>query len=98
MFSRVISSVRDHFMKPIRDPADMNDDTRRRSSVDEGDSLSRLHTTQSMPAERRTSVVEAIPMSNNDGSSVRRRATIFGISRNSADDYIQKDLISSSWS
>ncbi|KAI9244670.1 hypothetical protein BDA99DRAFT_566130 [Phascolomyces articulosus] len=39
---------------------------------------------------RKMSVTEAIP--------VRRRSTLFGISNVSADDYIQKDLISSSWS
>ncbi|KAI7854069.1 hypothetical protein BDC45DRAFT_535942 [Circinella umbellata] len=40
---------------------------------------------------RKMSVTEAIPVQ-------RRRSTLFGISNVSADDYIQKDLISSSWS
>ncbi|KAI9494323.1 hypothetical protein BDB00DRAFT_818726 [Zychaea mexicana] len=40
---------------------------------------------------RKMSVTEAIPVR-------RRRSTLFGISNVSADDYIQKDLISSSWS
>ncbi|SAL97683.1 hypothetical protein [Absidia glauca] len=33
-----------------------------------------------------------------DSDTTRRRSSLFGYSTNAADDYMQKDLLSSSWS
>ncbi|ORY96586.1 hypothetical protein BCR43DRAFT_491936, partial [Syncephalastrum racemosum] len=53
--------------------------------------LQRTHSTPvHRPSERNPSISEAIP--------IQRRRSLFGIASDSADDYVQKDLISSSWS
>lgn len=50
---------------------------------------------------RNNSISVSEPISINDsaaGGKPRRGSTLFGISNDIADDYVQKDLISSSWS
>lgn len=50
---------------------------------------------------RNNSISVSEPISINDrkaGGKPQRGTTLFGISKDTADDYVQKDLISSSWS
>ncbi|KAG2195694.1 hypothetical protein INT47_012915 [Mucor saturninus] len=50
---------------------------------------------------RNNSISVSEPISINDsaaGGKPQRGATLFGISKDTADDFVQKDLISSSWS
>lgn len=66
--------------------------------------LSKFSTSQSMPLGRNNSISEPIPIgaaaSSTSGANEKRRrsSTLFGISNVTYDDYVQKDLISSSWS
>ncbi|CAO3625265.1 unnamed protein product [Cunninghamella blakesleeana] len=59
-------------------------------------SLSKMHTTGPLPNTTTTHSMDesshSIPITR------RRRSSLFGYSQNSADDYMQKDLVSSSWS
>lgn len=81
--------------------------TRRPSVADEiqnNDRHNMFSTSQSLPAKmlgRNNSISVSEPISINDstaGGKPRRGSTLFGISNDTADDYVQKDLISSSWS
>ncbi|OAD00310.1 hypothetical protein MUCCIDRAFT_157021 [Mucor lusitanicus CBS 277.49] len=68
--------------------------------------LSKFSASQSMPLGRHNSISEPIPIggaavaSSAGGANEKRRrsSTLFGISNVTYDDYVQKDLISSSWS
>ncbi|KAI8139430.1 hypothetical protein BJV82DRAFT_627211 [Fennellomyces sp. T-0311] len=90
MFSNIVNNIRDKFTNKER-----------KSSVDDEHLLHKTLSTPSSPMprssvdeqrmHRKLSVPDAIPVQ-------RRRSTLFGISNVSADDYMQKDLISSSWS
>ncbi|GAN04612.1 hypothetical protein MAM1_0068c04073 [Mucor ambiguus] len=68
--------------------------------------LSKFSTSQSMPLGRSNSISEPISIggaavaSSDGGANEKRRrsSTLFGISNVTYDDYVQKDLISSSWS
>ncbi|KAL9541423.1 hypothetical protein MBANPS3_009130 [Mucor bainieri] len=68
--------------------------------------LSKFSASQSMPLGRNNSISEPIPIggaavaSSAGGANEKRRrsSTLFGISNVTYDDYVQKDLISSSWS
>ncbi|KAI9335409.1 hypothetical protein BD770DRAFT_402100 [Pilaira anomala] len=59
---------------------------------------------QSLPSDqlgRNHSISVSKPIAINDnkmGGKPRRESTLFGISNVTADDYVQKDLISNSWS
>ncbi|CDS10569.1 hypothetical protein LRAMOSA11055 [Lichtheimia ramosa] len=86
MFSNIIDGIRTHWKRSNTEP---NIYERRQSVVEQqqqqDDSLTPVTTDES--------VAHAIP--------IRRRKTtgaLFGISPDSTDDYVQKDLISSSWS
>jgi hypothetical protein len=89
--------------------SEYSDINSRRPSVTEelqnNDTHSMFSTSQSLPVNRigRNSSVStnAEPISINDSTfdgKRRRSSTLFGISNVTADDYVQKDLISSSWS
>lgn len=85
-------------------------DLRRRSSVTEelehNDTHSMFSTSQSLPVNRLgrnnsiavSTLSEPIPIETTASGKRRRSSTVFGISNVTADDYVQKDLISSSWS
>ncbi|KAK4512163.1 uncharacterized protein ATC70_013406 [Mucor velutinosus] len=68
--------------------------------------LSKFSASPSMPLGRNNSISEPIPIgstavaSSTGGANEKRRrsSTLFGISNVTYDDYVQKDLISSSWS
>lgn len=68
--------------------------------------LSKFSASQSTPLGRNNSISEPIPIggaavaSSAGGANEKRRrsSTLFGISNVTYDDYVQKDLISSSWS
>ncbi|CEP15787.1 hypothetical protein [Parasitella parasitica] len=66
--------------------------------------LSKFSTSQPMPLGRNNSISEPIaigtPATLVPGANEKRRrsSTLFGISNVTYDDYVQKDLISSSWS
>jgi hypothetical protein len=57
---------------------------------------------QRMKEDKRPSSVDqdvvVFPQDVEATTSVRRRSSLFGYSTNAADDYMQKDLLSSSWS
>jgi hypothetical protein len=83
--------------------------SRRPSVVEElqnNDTHSMFSTSQSLPANRvgrnnsiAVSVIsEPIPIDESASKRHRRRNSVFGISNVTADDYVQKDLVSSSWS
>lgn len=83
-------------------------DIRRRPSVTEeiyqNNDTRSVFSTQPLPADRlgrNHSISVSGPIAINDnkvGGKPRRDSTLFGISNVTADDYVQKDLISSSWS
>jgi hypothetical protein len=41
---------------------------------------------------------QPITIGQPQGDAVRRRSSLFGIARNQHDDFVQKDLMASSWS
>src|SRR5690349_68270 len=108
MFSKIIDSIRSNTNRNTTDTATTAE---RRSSTDEDNStnnnnnnyhhlpppyaLTKLYTTGSIPTSPTTSMDEA---SNAIPITRRRRSSLFGYSQNATDDYMQKDLISSSWS
>ncbi|CAO3638007.1 unnamed protein product [Mucor hiemalis] len=80
-------------------------DSARRSSVteelqkhDTHNMFSNNHTAANGLNRSNSVASAAAPISINDPASRRRSSTIFNISNITADDYVQKDLISSSWS
>ncbi|KAI8080408.1 hypothetical protein BDF21DRAFT_418969 [Thamnidium elegans] len=85
-----------------------NADIRRRPSVTgeiiQNNDTHNVFSAQPLPAERlgrNHSISVSRPIAINDskvGGKPRRDSTLFGISNVTADDYVQKDLISSSWS
>ncbi|KAG1042743.1 hypothetical protein G6F43_011824 [Rhizopus delemar] len=94
MFTRIFHSIRDNMGKSTlrqttkHDPPSISDCSERRPSVtEECDSVLTRFTTQTAP--------EPIPIRKNNR---RSSATVFGISNVTFDDYVQKDLVSSSWS
>lgn len=76
------------------------------NNADDNSVLSKFSTNQSVPVrimERNKSVTEPIPIvgsvaSATTGVNGGRRGSLFGISNVTYDDYVQKDLISTSWS
>ncbi|KAI8062076.1 hypothetical protein BC940DRAFT_309474 [Gongronella butleri] len=95
MFSKIIESLRTTNNPPGNPkPSDIPE---RRASLDEtGEhhahyALSKVASTGSMPSS------QPITIENSDAPR-RRRSSLFGYSKNAADDYMQKDLISGSWS
>ncbi|CAO3684778.1 unnamed protein product [Rhizopus stolonifer] len=92
--SGIFNSIRDNVGKSHGHPTakhktqdSTSECSERRPSVTEecNNAISRLSTQTAPP--------EPIPIANK-----RRRATVFGISNVACDDYVQKDLVSSSWS
>lgn len=75
-----------------------------KSNFDNSSILSKFSTTQSISILPTKSTTEPIPIvgsvtSTATGMSVNeRRGSLFGISNVAYDDYVQKDLISTSWS
>ncbi|KAI8635719.1 hypothetical protein BD408DRAFT_427282 [Parasitella parasitica] len=71
---------------------------------DDRSMLSKFSTSHSMPLGRNNSISEPIPIGTSatsvSGANKKRHrsSTLFGISNVTYDDYVQKDLISSSWS
>lgn len=105
MFTRIVGNIRDRFNKEDnkRDsPPKINLTLERTVSSPAGSLHSTTPLSAAEPAaevdedeilcKRRASESEVI------GIQQRRRSTLFGYSQVSADDYMQKDLISSSWS
>lgn len=79
--------------RPSVTDAIQNNDTHSIFSTDQSTSNKNLG--------RNNSISVSEPISINDskaGGKPRRAPTLFGISNDTADDYVQKDLISSSWS
>lgn len=96
MFTRIFNSLRENIAKSNhRQPTTKHEDPssplsdmsseRRPSVTEECDSVLSKFTTQTAP----------VPIKNNGR---RRSSTVFGISNVTFDDYVQKDLVSSSWS
>ncbi|KAL0094779.1 hypothetical protein J3Q64DRAFT_1715837 [Phycomyces blakesleeanus] len=101
MFSRIITSIRDQISKPHPDTTKGPSAQQKNSDVEDenGVHLTRSHSLQPTALEaRRPSVTEAIGIQNVDSRGRRRSSTVFGISKVSVDDFMQKDLVSSSWS
>ncbi|CAO3675313.1 hypothetical protein G6F70_008241 [Rhizopus microsporus] len=100
MFTRVLNAIRDNITKPLTrhqsakqqsqqqpQEASISDYERRPSVTEECDSLLTRFTSQN--------TTEPIPIAS---QKRRRSSTVFGISNVTFDDYVQKDLVSSSWS
>ncbi|KAI9269908.1 hypothetical protein BY458DRAFT_510246 [Sporodiniella umbellata] len=91
MFTRIFNSIRENGAKNPKTPTKHSTEEpsgydRRPSVTEECEHAMSRYTSTSPPTE-------PIPI-NNRG----RRATVFGISNVAFDDYVQKDLVSSSWS
>ncbi|KAI9028265.1 hypothetical protein CLU79DRAFT_738504 [Phycomyces nitens] len=99
MFSRIITSIRDQINKPHSESPNATQKNHSETEDENEVHLSRSHSIQPTPLEaRRPSVTEAIGIQNTDSRGRRRSNTVFGISKVSVDDFMQKDLVSSSWS
>lgn len=113
MFARLYNSIREivnrdteHTANKKHSEAPPNEyiDSGRRSSVTEELQKHDTHNmfssdhTGATDLNRSNSVGSAGPMNIRDPMSRRRSSTVFNISNITADDYVQKDLISSSWS
>lgn len=92
MFNKFYSGIKQHL-------------TKLQTESDQGNpnhNLAPTHTTQSCPPnviERRDEVgTEPISIGQPRGDAVRRRSSLFGIAPNQHDDFVQKDLMASSWS
>ncbi|KAI7882255.1 hypothetical protein K492DRAFT_176453 [Lichtheimia hyalospora FSU 10163] len=86
MFSTIIDGIRTHWKRSNTEP---NIYERRQSVIEQ---QQQQQDDSFTPVTTDESVAHAIP--------IRRRKTtpaLFGISPDSTDDYVQKDLISSSW-
>jgi hypothetical protein len=105
MFNKIINTIYDSFAHPSakskenqqQNQSSESSDQRRFSSVSaqQPDIPSLLNQNSEAPL-RRASTSQVIPIGKSN--TTRRRTSIFGISNKSCDDYVQKDLISSSWS
>lgn len=104
MFTRFINSIREtvsnnkHNNNATTKESTSSIESRRPSVTDE---LEKLRSNEPLNnLNRSNSVSQPIPirptMENN--SNNKRRSSLFGISNVSYDDYVQKDLVSSSWS
>jgi len=93
MFNRVYAGIKQHLTKLHTE----SDQTNPNNSLPPTPT-----TTQSCPPnliENQEEVVsQPITFSPGRGEPVRRRSSLFGISGNQHDDFVQKDLMSSSWS
>lgn len=113
MFARLYNSIREIVnrdtehttnKKHLEVPPNEHIDSGRRSSVTEELQKQDTHNmfagdhTGATALDRRNSVGSAGPMDIRNPMSRRRSSSIFNISNITADDYVQKDLISSSWS
>ncbi|KAI7898642.1 uncharacterized protein BX663DRAFT_524239 [Cokeromyces recurvatus] len=109
MFTKIINNIRDTFNRTSssnKQKPSNNTELRRCSITEElennGSTMDNHSTTPSvvlLTPKRNHSISGPIPIRNNDANNERRRSsTLFGISNVSYDDYVQKDLISSSWS
>lgn len=92
MFNRVYSGIKQHLTK-LQTESDQ---------TNPNNNLTPSPTTQSCPPNliqnHEPLGSEPITISPARGESVRRRSSLFGISQNQHDDFVQKDLMGSSWS
>ncbi|KAI8997367.1 hypothetical protein BDB01DRAFT_846028 [Pilobolus umbonatus] len=108
MFTKLINSIKDSVNRTSNQPEkdSTKDDKLRRASASDAvvhDTMLSHH-----PNSHSTSILEELhkastmsdPIGIKDSSHKQRRRsnTTFGISTIECDDYVQKDLISSSWS
>lgn len=114
MLTRILNSIRDSISRgPSRTnnnnnrhpdhPSSEYSDSARRPSVTEELQNSETHNlfADNNRLGRSNSIAVSEPMPINESTfpgPKRRNSTLFGISNVTADDYVQKDLISSSWS
>ena len=97
MLTRLLNSIRETINRPNNRNTSNNKHTdSRRPSVTETCDETAPHTFSTTPA-----MPEPIPIVGSAPTSTdhaRRRSSLFGISNVTYDDYVQKDLVSSSWS
>ncbi|KAM3589056.1 hypothetical protein VKS41_001482 [Umbelopsis sp. WA50703] len=91
MFNRWYSGIKQHLTK-----------LQTQSDIDNNNTLTSTPTTQScppnlIPNQESTASAQPIAIGQPNGDAVRRRSSLFGISRNQHDDFVQKDLMASSW-
>lgn len=110
MFSRFVNSIRDtinrtnttNTNKQIKDQkhadntSDYSAESRRPSVTEE--IMKKCDSLPSNNVVRSNSVSEPVNIRPGAPTNGRRRSSLFGISNVTYDDYVQKDLISSSWS
>jgi hypothetical protein len=86
---------------PDHNSNEFNDSLRRPSVTEElqsNDTHNLFADTSRLGRNNSIAASEPIPINETTFAGSKRRNSIFGISNVTADDYVQKDLISSSWS